>query len=51
MVVIQAPTSVRLGEFLDARNEAWNIDASEKFPKLRKLKRGFMMTCEVVYVR
>ena len=51
MAVIQAPTSVRLGEFLDARNEAWNIDASEKFPKLRKLKRGFMMTCEVVYVR
>lgn len=51
MVVIQAPTSVRLGEFLDARDQDWNMAAVAKFPKLRKLKRGFMMTCEVVYVR
>ena len=51
MVVIQAPTSVRLGEFLDARNEDWNMAASAKFPRLRDLERGFVMTCEVVYVR
>jgi hypothetical protein len=51
MVTIQAPTTVRLGEFLDARDQDWNMAAVAKFPKLRKLKRGFMMTCEVVYVR
>ena len=51
MVVIQAPTSIRLGEFLDARTEDWNMAASAKFPRLRDLERGFVMTCEVVYVR
>ncbi len=51
MVVIQAPTAVRLGEFFDAGEEAWNVAASAKFPKLRKLKRGFLMTCEIVYAR
>ena len=51
LVVTQAPNAKRLGQFLDARNEAWSTSLGNRFPKLRKLKRGIMMNCEVVYVR
>ena len=51
MVVTQAPNSQRLGEFIDARGEDWSTSFGNKFPKLRKLKRGFIMNCEVVYAK
>jgi hypothetical protein len=51
MVVTQAPNSKRLGEFIDARSEDWSASFGNKFPKLRKLKRGFIMNCEVVYAK
>ena len=51
LVVTQAPNAKRLGQFMDARNETWSTSLGNRFPKLRKLKRGIMMNCEVVYVR
>ena len=51
LVAIQAPSNQRLGEYLDARGESWNAAAIEKFPKLRKLKRGFILACEIVYAK
>ena len=51
MVVIQGPTSQRLGAFLDSRNESWGQSLSNQISKLRYLKRGFIMNCEVNYAR
>ena len=51
MVVIQAPTSQRLGAFLDSSNESWRQSLNNRIVKLRYLKRGFIMNCEVNYAR
>ena len=51
MVATQAPNAQRLGEFIDARGEDWSTSFGNRFPKLRKLKRGFIMNCEVVYAK
>ena len=51
MVVIQAPTPQRLGAFLDSSNESWRQSLNNRIVKLRYLKRGFIMNCEVNYAR
>ena len=51
MVVIQGPTPQRLGAFLDSRNENWGQSLTNQIQKLRYLKRGFIMNCEVNYAR
>ncbi len=51
MVAIQGPNSQRLGAFLDRRNESWGQSLSNQISKLRYLKRGFIMNCEVNYAR
>ena len=51
MVAIQGPNSQRLGAFLDSRNESWGQSLSNQISKLRYLKRGFIMNCEVNYAR
>jgi len=49
MVVSQAPTPARLGEFLDATASEWAAPIMNRLGGIRSYEHGFMMNCTVVH--
>ena len=49
MASVQAPSTQRLGEFLNHRNAGWMAEAMKDFPSLRKSEHDWLLTCEVIY--